>query len=172
MDLELYDCRHCNTFGLLPTSDGKCPHCQSDLTAEDKQGSHPPGWAPCPTRPATEQDRTHKTLRNVIALCVIIPGVVVLLASPLTCMISISEHLERTGNALSLSGAVVRSVVPAATARSLRLLLIGWILTESGLLIAAPRLALQVLLRIPLYLLIFATLAILSLLFLFSHMGP
>jgi hypothetical protein len=168
MDLELYDCRHCSTFGVLPTSDGQCPHCRSSLSDEDKQNSHPPSWKPCPTRCGTEEGRSDRTLRHVIALCLIIPGIVVLWASPIMCMISISEHSERSGNAWHVPGAVVSD----ATARSLRLLLISWLLIECGLLIAKPRRAWQVLFRIPLYLFVLAIFGMLSLHFLFSHMGP
>lgn len=169
MDLELYDCRHCNTFGVLPTSDGKCPNCRQSLGAEDKQGSHSPNWAPCPTSSSKEEERPQKTRRLVIALRVILPGVLVLLASPATYIRFYYEHGQLTGTTWELPGELI--VHPVA-ARAIRLLLAGWVLIELGLLVAKPRRILWVLLRIPLYLFIVATIAMIVLDFLFSLMGP
>ncbi len=37
MDLNLYDCPHCNTPGVLPTDDGLCPNCKKAIDlAEDR----------------------------------------------------------------------------------------------------------------------------------------
>ena len=37
MDLDLYDCPHCNTSGVLPTDYGLCPNCKKAIDlAEDR----------------------------------------------------------------------------------------------------------------------------------------
>ncbi len=42
MDLDIYDCPHCNTSGVLPTDDGLCPNCKEALDfIEDKHVEGP-----------------------------------------------------------------------------------------------------------------------------------
>jgi hypothetical protein len=147
MDLELYDCRHCSTFGVLPTSDGKCPHCRSDLNAEDKQGFHPPDWTPCPTRRSLEEERQGKTRQRVIVLCVIVPGIMALLASPAAHVAAVVAYGTRHE---ATSSAAMDSIIRVAGL----LLLAGWLLVEGGLWALKLRWTAQIVLRVPLYLFI------------------
>ncbi|MHC4542193.1 MAG: hypothetical protein ACYS74_20810, partial [Planctomycetota bacterium] len=38
MDIRLHNCPHCNTKGVLPTSDFRCPNCKMPLSPEDAHG--------------------------------------------------------------------------------------------------------------------------------------
>jgi hypothetical protein len=179
MDLDLYDCRHCNTFGVLPTSDGKCPNCRQSLDVEDRQGAHPANWAPCPRRRSLEEERQRKIRQRVIVLCVIVPGILALLASPATYMRFFIKHGKWTGTTWSLSSEDEKHIPEAmngTAAWAACFLLVGWALVEGGLLTVKPRGVLRVLLRIPLYsfiVVMFGKIVATSfLVFLLSHMGP
>ena len=172
MDPELYDCRHCGASGVLPTSGSQCPNCKHTLGAQDKQGSLRPNRAPLRTSPNKEEERRQKKRKLVTAVRAILPGVLVLLASPVTYVDFIAKHGEWTGTIWEFSGSVAPSVVDEAAGWAVSLLLVGWILSECGLLIARVRPLLQVLLRIPLYGFIVATLAMIAFGFVMSRMGP
>ncbi len=154
MNIELYDCPYCNTSGVLPTSDNRCPSCGHLLTEENQGRSLACHAAVQETHEADtrswcagEEERRARSVRRGLSIGMTVVGAVGLLLSPVVLVGTALAGGERSGAHWQVSTkAADRAIEWAATC-----LLVSWPIFEVGFGMSGARLVIQILVRIPLY---------------------
>jgi len=163
MDLELYDCPHCATSGVLPTSDGRCPNCKQPLAPEDKRNSEAsdsyrkevPAGGPAVTVASWgqyPQERPKGVPQSVCSSISATIGIVGLFLCP-----TVLIFLKGTDGARFLAGMC---------------LLTGWMFCEVALGVSRARLFTQIVARLLLYLFVFLMVSVLAIVPLLTGRWP
>ncbi|MBP7053913.1 MAG: hypothetical protein KBE65_23110 [Phycisphaerae bacterium] len=154
MDIELYDCPYCNTSGVLPTSDDRCPSCRHPLVEKNRRASSACGAAVLETHEADttswragEEERRARSVGRGLCIGMTVVGAVGLLLTPVVLVGTALAGGERDGAQWQVSTkAADRAIEWAATC-----LLASWAVFEAGFAMSRARLIIQILVRIPLY---------------------
>ena len=165
MDIELYDCPYCNTSGVLPTSDNRCPSCGHLLTEENQRKSSACGAAVLETHAADtrswcagEEEWRARSVRRGLCMGMTVVGAVGLLLSPAVLVGTALAGGEHHGTQTHISTKAADRAIEWATT----CLLVSWPIFEVGFGMSRARLMIQILVRIPLYGIILVMLLVLA----------
>ena len=151
MELDLYDCRHCRTRGVLATAEGTCPNCKKPLSEQDRQRLNAPGsnW-----NGPSDEERRQRCRRIGSGIILTICGVVLmLLSSPAISFRFLPPDCQ-------WNHTVLASLANEAGYWPMLAFFVGWIVAEVGLFKTGLPLLLQVLGRIIMYMCILLWLAV------------